>query len=105
MKYAKALAVVLATVVMTLNSVLVDGVDSVEIVQIALAGLGAFSVAFIPNLGVGAQKYSKYIVAVGFALLNVLVTAIVGGLDASELINLLLAGLAALGVYAVPNKE
>lgn len=105
MKYAKAWMVVLATALMALQSALVGGVDSVELVQIGLAVLGAFTVAVVPNASEGAQKYLKTIVAVSFAVLNVLVTAIVGGLDANELLNLALAALAAVGVLAVPNKQ
>lgn len=105
MKYAKAWLVVLATALMALQSALVGGVDSVELVQIGLAALGAFTVAVVPNLSTGVAAYAKTIVAVAFAVLNVLVTAIVGGLDSNELINLLLAAFAAVGVLAVPNKQ
>lgn len=105
MKYAKAWLVVLATALMAVQSALLGGIDSVELVQIGLAALGAFTVAVLPNASAGAQKYLKTVVAVAFAVLNVLVTAIVGGLDTNELLNLALAALAALGVLAVPNKQ
>lgn len=106
MKYAKAWLVVLATVIAGVQSYLVDNsLDRVEWVQLGLLALGAFTVAVLPNLPEGVAKYTKTVVAVLTAVLSTLVTAIVGGLDASELMNLALAALAAVGVYAVANKE
>jgi hypothetical protein len=104
MRYAKAWLVVLATGLAALQSAVVGGLDRVEVVQLGLVLLGAFTVAVVPNMSEGVAKYAKTIAAVAFAVLNVLVTAIIGGLDTQELINLALAALAAVGVLAVENK-
>lgn len=54
-----------------------------------------------PEPGFDVRHYNKFIVAVSGAL-SVAVTD--GLLDTNDAITIVLAGLAALGVYRVPNK-
>lgn len=102
-QYSKFIAIVIATVLSGITAALAG--DSVispsEWVNIAILGVGALGVFAAPN--VPGSAYTKSILAVLAAVLTVLASVIVGGVTTTEWIQIALAGLGALGVYAVPN--
>ena len=104
-KYAKFIAIAIATVLAAVSAALVG--DSVispqEWVNIAILGVGALGVFAAPN--VPGSRYTKSILAVLTAVLTVLASVIVGGVGTVEIIQMILAGFGALGVYAIPNRE
>lgn len=104
MNYAKAGAAVVATILVALIAALSgDGViASTEWVNVAIAGVGAAAVFAAPN--VPGARYTKAILAVLAAVLTVLSSAILGGIDTTELLQILVVALGAVGVYAVPNR-
>lgn len=104
-KYSKFIAVVIATVLSAVSAALLgDNVISPqEWVNVAILGVGAAGVFAAPN--VPGAAYTKSVLAVLAAVLTVLASVIVGGVGTAEIIQMVLAGLAALGVYAVPNKS
>lgn len=105
--YAKAIVMVVATVVSALIAALVDGhVDSVEWLSIVMAGLAACSVFAAPN--VPGAIYTKCVlaglIAAGDIALNFIVPGTgFSGITLSQWLQMLVAVLGALGVYAVPN--
>lgn len=102
-QYSKFFAAVVATVLAAVSTALFgDNVISPqEWVNVAILGVGACAVFAAPN--VPGSKYTKSIIAVLTAVLTVLASVIVGGVHTTEIIQIALAGLGALGVYAVPN--
>lgn len=102
MNYLKAVAAVVATVAAAVVAALTgDGVISnVEWVNVAIAGAGALAVFTAPN--VPGARYTKLILAAISAVLVFLVSAITDGVTATELIQLVVVALGALGVYAAP---
>lgn len=103
-KYAKFIAIVVATVLSAVAAALVgDNVISPqEWVNVAILGVGALGVFAAPN--VPGATYTKSVLAALAAGLTVLATVIIGGVSTVELIQIGLAVLGALGVFAVPNK-
>lgn len=103
-KYSKFIAIVVAAVLSALSAALVGDniISPQEWVNVAILGVGAAGVFAAPN--VPGAAYTKSILAVLAAVLTVLATVIVGGVGTAEIIQMILAGLGALGVYAVPNK-
>lgn len=103
-KYAKFVAIVIATVLSAISAALLG--DSIispsEWVNVAILGVGAAGVFAAPN--VPGAAYTKSILAALAAALTVLASVIVGGVGTAELIQIVLAGLGAVGVYAVPNQ-
>ena len=104
-RYSKFIAIAVATVLSAISAALMgDSVISpTEWVNVAIAGVGALAVFAAPN--VPGAVYTKAILAVLTAALTVLTSAIVGGITYEEWIQIILAALGAIGVYAVPNKE
>lgn len=102
--YAKFFAAVLATVLSGIVAALYgdNTISNPEWVNIAIAGVGACAVFAAPN--VPGAAYTKAVLAVLTAALTVLASAIIGGVTATEWIQIALAGLGAVGVYAVPNR-
>lgn len=101
--YAKSIAAVVATVLSAIYISLGDGsVSSTEWVNVAIAGVGALTVFYAPN--VPFAKYTKSVVAAATAGLIVLQSAITDGVTQTELIQIVLAVAGAVGVYAVKNK-
>ncbi|MEU0469929.1 hypothetical protein ABZ215_38530 [Amycolatopsis sp. NPDC006131] len=106
MNYSKAWGMVLTTVLSAVLPFLVDGaLSATEWITVALAGVGAVSVAIVPNLNAGVGKYAKGAVAIAAAVLTLLVTVIDGGLDTSEIIQLVIAAFGAVGVVALPGPQ
>src|SRR5690349_601238 len=101
--YAKAFAAIVATVISGVIAALSgDGVvDAQEWVNVALLAAGAAAVFAAPN--VPGARYTKAVLAVLTAVLTLAVNLITGGLDLTEWLQLAIAALGALGVYAVPN--
>jgi hypothetical protein len=104
-KYAKAVAAVVATVLAAVVAALTgdNTVSATEWVNVAILAVGACGVFAAPN--VPGARYTKAIMAVLTAGLTVLASAIVGGVTPVELFQIILAGLGAVGVYAVPNDH
>jgi hypothetical protein len=103
-KYAKFIVIVVATILSALSAALVgdNAVIPEEWVNVAILGVGAAGVFAAPN--VPGAKYTKSVLAVLAAGLTVLATVILGGITTAEIIQIVVAGLGALGVYSVPNK-
>lgn len=103
-QYAKFFAAIVATVLSAIVAAQTgDGVVSnQEWVNVAILGVGAAGVFAAPN--VPGSIYTKSILAVLTAVLTLLASQITNGLSQTEVIQLVVAALGALGVYAVPNK-
>jgi hypothetical protein len=101
--YAKFFAAVVATVLSGVVAALYSGnvVTNTEWVNIAIAAVGACAVFAAPN--VPGARYTKSVLAVLTAVLTVLASVILGGVTTTEYIQIAVAALGALGVYAVPN--
>lgn len=102
-QYAKFFAQVVATVLVGLSAALFgdNTISNQEWVNVAIVGVGAAAVFAAPN--VPGARYTKSVLAVLAAVLTVLASVILGGLTTTEWIQIAVAGLGALGVYAVPN--
>jgi len=107
--YAKSILLVVAAGIGILTAALTDGtVSSIEYVNIGIAVVGAVAVYIVPNLAAGIGQYIKFLIAALAAALAALVV-ILGptlgfeALSASDWLNVILAGLAAIGLYIVPN--
>lgn len=103
-KYAKLALQVVVTVATALVAALAGDnlVDSVEWVNVAIVGVGAGAVFYGPNIP--GAPITKAVLSVLAAVLTVLASAIVGGIQTVEVIQMLIAGAGAIGVYAVPNR-
>lgn len=103
MSFAKSVAAIVATVLSgVLAATTGDGVvDAQEWVNVAILAVGACAVFAAPN--VPGAKYTKAVIAALTAALTVLASAILGGVDSTDVIQMAVAGLGALGVYGVPN--
>lgn len=75
-----------------------NNIDTQEWIVIAGAGVGAFGVYIVANLAVGIARYAKGFVSFFTAGLPVLYVVIPGGLTQAETIEVVLAGLAAIGL-------
>ena len=104
-KYAKFGAQVVATVLAAVLAALTgdNTIDPVEWVNVAVLAVGAAGVFAGPN--VPGSTYTKTVLSVLAGVLAVLTSAIVGGIDTTEWIQIAMAALGALGVYAIPNKD
>lgn len=101
--YAKFFAAVVATVLSGVVAALYgdNTISPAEWVNIAIAAVGACAVFAAPN--VPGARYTKSVLAVLAAVLTALASFIVGGVTTTEWIQIAIAALGALGVYAVPN--
>ena len=107
--YAKSIVMIIAAGVAILVAALSDNVVSAtEGVNVGIAIVTAVGVYLVPNLPAGPARYGKTFVALGGAALTALV-AILGGtlgftdVTASDWLSVALAGLAAIGLYIIPN--
>ncbi|WP_410633389.1 hypothetical protein [Amycolatopsis sp. cmx-4-83] len=106
--FGKAVAQAIATVLAGLVPFLVDGhLSTVETVNLFLLAFATIGVAVVPNLNAGTAKYAKGVVAVGIAVLTLLATILASGtaLGSGQIIQLILAGLGAVGVIALPAPQ
>lgn len=107
--YAKSIVMVIAAGIGILTAALSDGVVSAtEFVNIAIAIVTAVGVYIIPNLEAGVGSIAKFLVAAVGAGLQALIVVLgdnLGWVDVStsDWLNVLLASLAAVGLYIVPN--
>jgi hypothetical protein len=104
MPYAKLAVQVLVTIAVAITAALAgdNSVDSIEWVNVAIVGVGACAVFAAPN--VPGARYTKLIISALTAVLAILASAIVGGIQTVELIQMFIAAVGAAGVYAIPNK-
>lgn len=103
MLYAKFVLAVVATVLTGLVGAYTDGViTNVEWINVAIVGVGACGVFAAPN--VRGAMYTKAIIAVLSAVLAALASFITDGISQSELMQLGVIALGAIGIYAVPNS-
>lgn len=104
MNYAKAILAVVATILSALVAALSgdNSISDIELINVAIIAVGSLAVFAAPN--VPGARYTKSVLAVLTAVLTLLVNLIVDGVTVSEWIQLGVAALGALGIYAVPNK-
>lgn len=105
MGYGKMVAAVVATVLSGIVAATTgDGVvDAQEWVNVAILGVGGAAGVFAaPN--VPGARYTKAIIAALMAALTVLASTILGGVDHVDVMQMVIAALGAVGVYAVPNE-
>jgi peptidoglycan/LPS O-acetylase OafA/YrhL len=105
MTYAKALAAVAATILSGVVAALTGDnfISDVEWINVGILAVGACAVFAAPN--VPGSRYTKLVLAVLSAVLVLLVNLIVDGVTVSEWLQLGVAALGALGVFAVPNSS
>jgi len=101
-KYGKSLVAVLAAALTVAYGALSGDqhIDPEEGVQIAIAAATAVGVFLVPL--VPQYRWAKTGVAAVLAVLQVLTTVILGGLDSNEWIAVVLAALTVLGVGVAP---
>lgn len=104
MKYAKLAAQVVVTIALAIVAAMSgdDAVSSVEWVNVAIAGVTAAGVFYAPNIP--GAPITKFVLSALGAVLVVLASAILGGIDTTEVLQMLIAGAGAVGVYAIPNR-
>lgn len=103
-KYRKAVGVLVVTVLTAVASALTDGVTAQEVTVVVGIGLGAIGASIVPNLPTGIGGYAKAVVTFlggGVAVLAVLID---GGLTAAELIEVVIAACAAVGITVGPRN-
>lgn len=107
MRYLKFAAMVAATVISAMVAALSgdETITAVEWMNIALAGAGAVGVVVVPNLTGGVAAFAKGIVAVLMAVLTLAASQITDGLTTTEMLQLLVAALGALGVLALKGPQ
>lgn len=105
-RYAKAFSAVVVTVLAFLVSVMTDGITAQEWVLTIGTGLSATGVAVVPNLPVGIGAAAKAIVTFLIAGTTALSVLILGGLTTAEVIEVIVAACASVGIVAiVPNID
>lgn len=104
MNYGKSIAALVATLLSAILASLAGDqmISSAEWVNVAIAGVGAAAVFAAPN--VPGANYTKSILAVLAAILVVLNSSISDGVSNEEWLQMALAALGALGVYAAPYR-
>lgn len=105
MNYGKALAAVVATIISAVVAALTgdEHVSAVEWINVCIMAVGAAAVFTAPN--VPGARFTKSILAVLAAVLTLLASAITDGITTTEWLQMGLAALGALGVYAMPGPE
>jgi hypothetical protein len=99
-KYGKTIVAAVFAFVTAIQALVSDGhVTQQEGVQIAIAFFTAVSVYIVPMLH---YPWAKTGIALVLAVLNILTTAIVGGLNTGDVTGMVLAALTALGVAGAP---
>lgn len=102
MNYWKSFLAVVATVLATVAAALTgdQNVDATEWLNVVLLAAGAAAVFAAPN--VPGAKYTKLILAVVTAVVTAAASLILDGISTTDLLQLALAALGAVGVYAAP---
>lgn len=110
-QYTKAIVMILAAGLGIFTAASTDGVVSpVEYVNIGLGILAAILVYLLPNLTTGPAKYTKSIVGFATAALTALAVVVAqasdwSGVTSNDWLGVLLAGLAAVGLFILPNTK
>jgi hypothetical protein len=100
-RYGKAAASVAGFVLVAIYSRYTDGrITDQEWVAVAIAGTQGVSIWLLP-LAPG-MRWGKSAVGVILAVLQALTTLILGGLDTSEIMLLVITGLTAAGIVVAP---
>jgi hypothetical protein len=103
-QYAKLFAMVAVTMATTAVAALSDNqITTHEWINIASAGAGACGVFVAPN--VPGARYTKFVLAALTAGLMAVASTIDGGLTMSAILQVTIAVVGALGVYALPNAS
>ena len=103
MSASKAIAAAVAAVLSWVAANYIDGPWTGNLsVNLAIQVLTAVGVYVVPNTG--NQPWAKCLVAIGGAMLVVLSSALDGGVNTSELLQIILAGFAAAGVGTAANS-
>lgn len=103
MQYAKSVAQVVATMASAAVVLLATGTDwtAANTLNVINAGVMAVGVLYVANSP--SAPVAKMLVSVLSAVLALAATFVVGGFTVSEILQLVVAALGALGVYAVRN--
>lgn len=103
-KYGKAWAAVLTAAVVAAYQALSGDqhIDPTEWVSIAIAGTTVVGVLVVPLSP--AAKWAKTSVGVVLAVLQLLATVILGGIQADELLLLLITAAGAAGIWIAPAQ-
>jgi len=105
-QYLKFAAQVVATVISAVALAFGDGhVSASEWINVIILGLGSVAVLGAGNLPAGVWSHTKTIVSAATAGAVFLQSAITGGIDGAEWLQLVLAVLGALGVLAVKGPQ
>lgn len=110
-QYSKAIIMILAAGVGIFTAANSDGVVTpLEYTNIFIGIAGAVLVYLLPNLPAGAAKYTKTIVAFGTAAAQAVAVIVANsadwsGVTSNDWISVVLAGLAAIGLYIIPNTK
>lgn len=102
MNYGKSLLAVVATVLSAVAAALTgdNNIDPTEWLNVVLLAAGAAAVFAAPN--VPGARYTKVVLAVITAVVTAAASLILDGISTTDLLQLVLAGLGAVGVYAAP---
>lgn len=102
--YAKFISQVVATVLAALVAALADDrLDFGEWLNVGVLALGAVAVLGAGDLPAGVWRYTKPIVASASAVLVLWQSLATGGMSGSEWLQLGIAALGAVGVFAAPG--
>jgi hypothetical protein len=96
---AQVAATVIAAIIAMLNGAAPHGPS--DWVNVVVIGLGAIAVLGAGNLPVGVWAHTKAIVSAATAVAVLLQSVITDGISSAEWLQLLIAALGALGVFAV----
>jgi hypothetical protein len=104
-KYGKAIiAVIVAGIVVAYQALSGDNhIEAPEWVSIAIAAATAVGVYVIPLAP--SARWTKSALAAVLAVLQILTTAILGGLGADELLLMVITAAGALGIYIAPTTS
>lgn len=105
-QYGKFGAQIAATIIAAIIAALSDDrIDFVEWLNVGVLGLGAVGVLGAGNLPAGVWAYMKSYVAAASAALVLWQSLASGGMTAGEWMQLAVAALGAVGVYAIPGPK
>lgn len=104
--YAKSILYIALTAVMFLITALADDTLSVEeLLNLAVAVVGAIVVYAVPNFPSTVGRYAKTIATAVTAGIILAISFLTDGITLVEWLQIGVAALAAIGVYIVPNQK
>lgn len=104
--YAKSIVYIALTAVMFLVTALSDDALSVEeLLNLAVAVVGAIVVYLVPNFPSTVGRYAKTIATAVTAGILLAISFLTDGISLVEWMQIGIAALAAVGVYIVPNTK